>query len=56
VRNHISHDVSKRIPNPITMSGDELGGLRKTLAAAGFRIVSDEKLSSGSQGFVAACA
>ena len=56
VRSHISHDVSKWIPNPITMSGDELGGLRKALAAAGFRIVRDEKLSSGSQGIVAACA
>ena len=56
VRRHISGDVAKWIPNPITMSGDELGGLRKALAAAGFRIVSDEKLSGGSQGIVAACA
>lgn len=56
VRSHISRDVSKWIPNPITMSGDELNGLRAALKTAGFRIVTDEKLSSGSQGIVAACA
>ncbi|HEY4943869.1 MAG TPA: class I SAM-dependent methyltransferase [Rhizomicrobium sp.] len=56
VRRHILGDAAKWIPNPVTMSGDELGGLRAALAAAGFRIVTDETLSSGSRGIVAVCA
>lgn len=56
IRTHISDDVSKWIPNPITMSGDELKGLRAALATAGFAILVDEKLKTGSQGIVAACA
>ena len=56
VRRHIAGDVRKWIPNPITMSGEELGGLRAALIAAGFRILADERLSSGSQGIVAVCA
>jgi SAM-dependent methyltransferase len=55
-RSHISDDVSKWIPNPITMGGKELDGLREALKAAGFVILRDEKLSTGSQGIVAACA
>lgn len=56
IRRHISKDVRSWIPNPITKSGDELGGLCDALSAAGFRLVRVEKLSTGSQGFVAACA
>jgi len=56
VRRHISKDVMGWIPNPITKSADELGGLRSALSAAGFRIVRDEKLKTGSHGIVAVCA
>ena len=56
VRRHISKNVATFIPNPITMSGDELAGLRAALTASGFRILVDEKLKSGSQGLVMACA
>ena len=56
IRRHISSEVITWIPNPITQSGDELGGLRAALAAAGFQILIDEKLKSGSQGLVMACA
>lgn len=56
VRTHISDDVKAWIPNPITMGGNELEGLRAALAAAGFRILVDEKLRTGSQGIVATCA
>lgn len=53
IRSHISDDVAKWIPNPVTKAGNELAGLRAALDAAGFRIVSDEKLRTGSQGIVA---
>ena len=53
LRKHISGDVMTWIPNPITRSGDELGGARQALAAAGFHIVIDEKLKTGSHGIVA---
>ena len=56
IRRHISKSVSSWIPNPITKSGNELAGLCDALTVAGFRLVRVEKLSSGSQGFVAACA
>lgn len=41
------------ISNPITKSGDELGGTRKALAEAGLRIAVDEPLKTGSRGLVA---
>ena len=53
IRSHISDDVQKWIPNPVTKAGNELAGLRGALAAAGFRIFTDERLSTGSQGIVA---
>lgn len=53
IRRHISSGVWDWIPNPITRSGDELGGLQAALAQAGFRVVIDETLKSGSQGIVA---
>lgn len=56
LRRHISKPVHAWLPNPISKSGDELGGLRKAFAAAGFRILRDETLKTGSQGIVAACA
>ncbi len=56
VRSHISPHVQGWIPNPITKSGRELEGLRAALVDAGFRIIIDEKLSTGSQGIEAACA
>ncbi len=56
IRSHISDDVSKWIPNPITKAGNELQGLRTALATAGFRILVDEKLRTGSQGIVAVIA
>ena len=56
IRSHISDDVSKWIPNPITKAGNELQGLREALARSGFRIERDEKLRTGSQGVVAVCA
>ena len=56
IRSHISDDVSKWIPNPITKAGNELKGLRAALAGSGFRITRDEKLRTGSQGVVAVCA
>ena len=56
IRRHVSKGVMRWIPNPITKSGDELGGLCDALTAAGFRLLRVEKLPTGSQGFVAACA
>jgi ubiquinone/menaquinone biosynthesis C-methylase UbiE len=56
IRSHISDDVSKWIPNPITKAGNELEGLRAALSGAGFRIARDEKLRTGSRGVVAVCA
>lgn len=56
IRRHISKDVYAWLPNPISKSGDELGGLSDALSAAGFRIIMDRKLRSGSQGIVAVCA
>ena len=44
------------LPNPISKSGDELGGLKAALAQAGLRILRDEKLKTGSQGLVASYA
>jgi len=52
VRRHISKEVFEWLPNAISKSGDELGGLRALLAAKGFRILVDEKLSTGSHGLV----
>jgi SAM-dependent methyltransferase len=54
IRRHISKEVFAWLPNPISRSGDELVGLRATLADTNFRIVTDEKLKSGSQGIAAA--
>jgi SAM-dependent methyltransferase len=54
IRRHISSGVIDWIPNPITRSGNELDGLSAALSEAGFRVVVDEKLKSGSQGVVAA--
>ncbi|MBL6852490.1 MAG: class I SAM-dependent methyltransferase [Alphaproteobacteria bacterium] len=56
IRSHISEGVQKWIPNPITKAGNELEGLRAALATAGFRIIVDEKLRTGSQGIVAVIA
>lgn len=48
------HDGGSRsVPNPISRSADELGGTRKALAAAGFHIILDETLKTGSHGFIA---
>jgi len=44
------------LPSAISKSGDELGGLRAALATAGLRVLTDEKLSTGSQGIVAVVA
>lgn len=44
---------SRSVPNPISRSADELGGARRALSDAGFRIQVDETLSTGSQGIVA---
>jgi ubiquinone/menaquinone biosynthesis C-methylase UbiE len=58
LRNHrqISKSVREWIPNPITKSGQEIAGLKKALADSGFRVVKEERLKSGSDGIVAACA
>lgn len=56
LRRHISSTVTPWIANPISSSGDELGGTRKALAAAGLRIVTDETLRTGSHGIVATVA
>ncbi|HKD23970.1 MAG TPA: class I SAM-dependent methyltransferase [Rhizomicrobium sp.] len=53
LRKHVSGSVMSWIPNPITKSGDELGGARRALAGAGFHIVADETLKTGSHGIVA---
>ena len=54
---HISRGVRKWMPNPITRTGkNELEGLAKALADAEFRVVSNERLRSGSQGVAAVCA
>jgi len=54
IRRHVSREVIDWIPNPITKSRDELAELRKALVAAEFRVVCDERLKTGSHGFVAA--
>jgi len=54
IRRHISKEVFAWIPNPVTKSSDELAGLRAALAVAGFTVLVDETLSTGSQGIVAA--
>jgi len=54
LRPHISGHVMKVIPNPITKSGDEAGGVRRALVEAGFRIIADETLKTGSQGITSA--
>ena len=59
IRNHrrISRRLRTWIPNPITKTAKkELEGLRIALADAGFRIIGDKRLQSGSQGIVAVCA
>jgi ubiquinone/menaquinone biosynthesis C-methylase UbiE len=43
----------RRVPNPISRSSEELAGARNALADAGFRIIADETLKTGSQGIVA---
>ena len=53
LRPRFSDSVVPWIPNPISKSGDELGGTRKALAEAEFRIVKDETLKTGSYGLVA---
>ena len=47
------HSPGRAVPNPISCSADELGGARKMLADARFQIIADEKLPTGSHGFVA---
>jgi ubiquinone/menaquinone biosynthesis C-methylase UbiE len=54
VRRHISKGVYDWIPNPITRSGDEIGGMLQALSEAGFRVAVNERLKSGSQGLVCA--
>jgi ubiquinone/menaquinone biosynthesis C-methylase UbiE len=56
LRRHISKGVYDWLPNPIAKSGDELAGTRKALADAGFRILRDSALKTGSHGILAACA
>ena len=53
IRRDKSREVMNWIPNAISKSADELAGLRAMLAATGFRILVDEKLTTGSQGIVA---
>ena len=53
LRKHAAHSTTSSIPNPISKSGDELGGTRKALAMAGFHITTDEELKTGSHGIVA---
>ncbi|MBI1212532.1 MAG: methyltransferase domain-containing protein [Alphaproteobacteria bacterium] len=52
VRRHISKSVFEWLPNPITKSGDEIGGMLKALGDAGFHVAVNERLRSGSQGLV----
>ena len=56
IRSHISDDVFAWIPNPVTRSGNELEGLRAALDRTGLKVLVDQKLSTGSQGIVAAAA
>jgi ubiquinone/menaquinone biosynthesis C-methylase UbiE len=56
LRPHFSKNVAPWIPNPISKSDHELGGTRKALADAGFRITKDERLRTGSFGIVAVTA
>lgn len=56
IRRDKSRQVMEWLPNPISKSGDELAGLRAALAHAGFRVLTDEKLPSASQGIVAVTA
>ncbi len=58
LRNHrdISKSVRAWIPNPITKSGQEIAGLKQALAEQEFRVIKEERLKSGSDGLVAACA
>lgn len=53
LRKHFSKSVIPWLPNPISRSGDELGGTRKALVDCGYRIVADETLKTGSFGIVA---
>lgn len=53
LRKHKARKVQKWIPNPITRSGDELGGARQALADAGFLLIADRKLRTGSHGLIA---
>jgi ubiquinone/menaquinone biosynthesis C-methylase UbiE len=58
LRNHrdISKSVPSWIPNPVTKSGQEIAGLKQALADSGFRVIKEERLRSGSDGLIAACA
>jgi SAM-dependent methyltransferase len=53
LRKRRARKVQKWIPNPITRSGDELAGARQALADAGFLIIADRKLRTGSHGLIA---
>jgi SAM-dependent methyltransferase len=53
VRRHISREVMDWIPNPITRAGNELEGLKTALDGAGFQLLVEETLKSGSRGIVA---
>jgi ubiquinone/menaquinone biosynthesis C-methylase UbiE len=41
------------LPNPVSKSGDEIGGTRRMLHELGFRVVTERKLRTGSFGIVA---
>lgn len=56
LRRHGANSAPDWLPNPIVKCGDELGHTRKALADAGFRILRDEALKTGSHGILAACA
>jgi len=53
LRKRKTRKVQKWIPNPITRSGDEIGGARQALADAGFLTIADKRLRTGSHGLIA---
>lgn len=53
LRPHITARVAPFIPNPITKTGHEREGTHRALEQAGFRVVKDETLKTGSFGLVA---
>jgi ubiquinone/menaquinone biosynthesis C-methylase UbiE len=53
LRKHKASKVPKWVPNPITRNGHELTGARQALADAGFLIIADKKLRTGSTGLIA---